>query len=77
MGDGELSPINTRKSYILEKQRGKLRQTQKITEADPQVYVDKIKKDKEYEIYYDPYKDKKVQPILVSLFSSFFRLKKE
>lgn len=60
MGDGEISPINSRKSYLLEKQKGKFKQTQKITEADPQIYVDKIKKDKEYEIYYDPYKDKKV-----------------
>lgn len=35
MGDGEISPINSRKSYLLEKQKGKFKQTQKITEADP------------------------------------------
>lgn len=70
MGDGELSPINPRKSYLLEKQRQKPKPTQKITETDPQPLIDKIKKEKEYEIYYDPYKDKKVQPILVSIYSS-------
>lgn len=59
MGDGELSPIIPRKSYLVEKQRQRPKPTQKITESDPQPLIDKIKKDKDHEIYYDPYKDKK------------------
>lgn len=65
MGDGEISPINNRKSYLIDKNKQKVKTTQKITESDPQLCIDKIKKDKEYEIYYDPYKDKKAQLILV------------
>jgi len=35
MGDGELSPINPRKSYLLDKNKSKLKQPTKITETDP------------------------------------------
>lgn len=43
MGDGEISPINPKKSYLLEKtKQSKLKQPTKITEADPQVYINKI-----------------------------------
>jgi hypothetical protein len=37
MGDGDLSPINPRKSYIVDKKRekGATKPTQKVTETDP------------------------------------------
>ncbi len=85
MGDGEISPIGpNRKSYLLEKNKPKRPQPTKITEQDPQYLMDKMKEkqpnfprpvakdtteDKEH--YYDPYKDKKFMPTLVS-FTSFY-----
>eukprot|EP00347_Sterkiella_histriomuscorum_P024248 403331793 len=42
MGNGELSPINPRKSYLIDKNKTKLKQPTKITETDPQQDTNKI-----------------------------------
>ena len=68
-GEEAYHTFDKRKSFIVDNRRKSrlTNTTQKVTEVDERVLINKIKQQNESEYYFDPYQEKKVQPMLVRL----------